>query len=68
MRKQKQVGISGFLADRATTPTRLLSLPDKNITIIDEINSYLASEVESLDLRGNRLASLKGIEQFTCLK
>ena len=68
MRKQKQVCISGFLVDRALTPTKLLSLPEKNITIIDEINTYLASEVESLDLRGNRLTSLKGIEQFTCLK
>lgn len=68
MRKQKQVGISTFLAHRSPAPTKILSLPDKNITVIDEINPYLASEVESLDLRANRLASLKGIEQFTCLK
>jgi Leucine-rich repeat (LRR) protein len=68
MRKHKQVGISAFLADRSPTTTNILSLPDRNITTIDEINPYLASEVESLDLRANRLASLKGIEQFSCLR
>jgi hypothetical protein len=68
MRRHKQVGLSTFLHDHTHIPHKLLALPAKNISVIDELNPYLASEVESLDLHANRLTSLKGIEQFTCLR
>jgi hypothetical protein len=45
MRRQKAVGLSAFVNPRTEIPNKLLALPSKNISMIDEVNSYLASEV-----------------------
>jgi len=36
--------------------------------VIDEISPFLSSEIETLNLKNNKLTSLKGIEQLSFLK
>jgi Leucine-rich repeat (LRR) protein len=68
MRRQKQIPISSFLHPKTKIINKSISLSANNINLLDELDHYVSSEIECLDLSCNKLTSLKGIEQFTELK
>ena len=61
MRKRNEIKLSDFLHKNSVIKNKKFDASGKNIGEIGDIDAYICSEVETLNLSNNRLKSLKGI-------